>query len=302
MIKKNKRSGDMNRYISRDNFLREKDMSISTRKSFDTLFRNIEEYEDVIDKAIDEWTKEDCLDMLASLGIKKANTIAVKWSLLKKYLIYIGNTVYREITKSDLENIDGSVLRYIPYEEVILGLDVFENYIDKAIVLLLRNGIRSDEYRLIKHEDIDVENNTIKLSNRNVRVDDYTMDILVKAMNERGYKMNIKDKSNYNYYHYNMESPYLIKNRRNKYNDDGRTPMIETSLRDRTNKLLRRVEIDGISSTALVSSYIVDKIIEFENEMGLTLNENQIKGFVENKLKMKCNMYTIYNMKKNIGE
>ncbi len=292
----------MNRYISRDNFLREKDMSISTRKSFDTLFRNIEEYEDVIDKAIDEWTKEDCLDMLASLGIKKANTIAVKWSLLKKYLIYIGNTVYREITKSDLENIDGSVLRYIPYEEVILGLDVFENYIDKAIVLLLRNGIRSDEYRLIKHEDIDVENNAIKLSNRNVRVDDYTMDILVKAMNERGYKMNIKDKSNYNYYHYNMESPYLIKNRKNKYNDDGRTPMIETSLRDRTNKLLRRVEIDGISSTALVSSYIVDKIIEFENEMGLTLNENQIKGFVENKLKMKCNMYTIYNMKKNMGE
>ena len=292
----------MNRYISRDNFLREKDMSISTRKSFDTLFRNIEEYEDVIDKAIDEWTKEDCLDMLASLGIKKANTIAVKWSLLKKYLIYIGNTVYREITKSDLENIDGSVLRYIPYEEVILGLDVFENYIDKAIVLLLRNGIRSDEYRLIKHEDIDVENNTIKLSNRNVRVDDYTMDILVKAMSERGYKMNIKDKSNYNYYHYNMESPYLIKNRKNKYNDDGRTPMIETSLRDRTNKLLRRVEIDGISSTALVSSYIVDKIIEFENEMGLTLNENQIKGFVENKLKMKCNMYTIYNMKKNMGE
>ena len=292
----------MNRYISRDNFLREKDMSISTRKSFDTLFRNIEEYEDVIDKAIDEWTKEDCLNMLASLGIKKANTIAVKWSLLKKYLIYIGNTVYREITKSDLENIDGSVLRYIPYEEVILGLDVFENYIDKAIVLLLRNGIRSDEYRLIKHEDIDVENNTIKLSNRNVRVDDYTMDILVKAMNERGYKMNIKDKSNYNYYHYNMESPYLIKNRKNKYNDDGRTPMIETSLRDRTNKLLRRVEIDGISSTALVSSYIVDKIIEFENEMGLTLNENQIKGFVENKLKMKCNMYTIYNMKKNMGE
>ena len=292
----------MNRYISRDNFLREKDMSISTRKSFDTLFRNIEEYEDVIDKVVDEWTKEDCLDMLASLGIKKANTIAVKWSLLKKYLIYIGNTVYREITKNDLENIDGSVLRYIPYEEVILGLDVFENYIDKAIVLLLRNGIRSDEYRLIKHEDIDVENNTIKLSNRNVRVDDYTMDILVKAMNERGYKMNIKDKSNYNYYHYNMESPYLIKNRKNKYNDDGRTPMIETSLRDRTNKLLRRVEIDGISSTALVSSYIVDKIIEFENEMGLTLNENQIKGFVENKLKMKCNMYTIYNMKKNIGE
>lgn len=293
----------MNRYISRDNFLKEKDMSISTRKSFDTLFRNIEEYEDVIDKSIYEWTKEDCLNMLASLGIKKANTIAVKWSLLKKYLVYIGNTVYREVTKDDLENIDSSVLRYIPYEEVILGLDVFENYIDKAIVLLLRNGIRSDEYRLIKHEDIDVDNNLIKLPNRHVSVDDYTMNILVKAMNERGYKMNvIKDKSNYNYYHYNMESPYLIKNRKNKYNDDGRTPMIDTSLKDRTNKLLRRVNIDGISSTALVSSYIVDKIIEFENEMGLTLNENQIKGFVENKLKMKCNMYTIYNMKKNMGE
>ena len=293
----------MNRYISRDNFLKEKDMSVSTRKSFDTLFRNIEEYEDVIDKSIYEWTKEDCLNMLASLGIKKANTIAVKWSLLKKYLVYIGNTVYREVTKDDLENIDSSVLRYIPYEEVILGLDVFENYIDKAIVLLLRNGIRSDEYRLIKHEDIDVENNLVKLPNRYVSIDDYTMNILVKAMNERGYKMNvIKDKSNYNYYHYNMESPYLIKNRKNKYNDDGRTPMIDTSLKDRTNKLLRRVNIDGISSTALVSSYIVDKIIEFENEMGLTLNENQIKGFVENKLKMKCNMYTIYNMKKNIGE
>ena len=77
----------MNRYISRDNFLREKDMSISTRKSFDTLFRNIEEYEDVIDKAIDEWTKEDCLDMLASLGIKK--DVTMKNNDLSKPIVII---------------------------------------------------------------------------------------------------------------------------------------------------------------------------------------------------------------------
>ena len=290
----------MNRYISRDNFLKEKDMSVSTRKSFDTLFKNIEEYEDVIDKAVDEWDKEDCLNMLSSLGTKKFNTIAVKWSLLKKYLIYVGNTVYREITKEDLEDIESNTLRYIPYEEVIFGLDVFENYIDKAIVLLLRNGIKSEEYRILKTEDIDTENNTIRLENRYVKVDDYTMNVLTKAMNERGYKMNIKDKSNYNYYHYNMESPYLIKNRKNKFNNEGKDPMTENALRDRQNKLLRRVKVDGISSTALVSSYIVDEIKKFETEMGLQLSEKQIKGFVENKLKMKCNMYTIYSMKKEI--
>ena len=43
---------------------------------------------------------------------------------------------------------------------------------------------------------------------------------------------------------------------------------------------------------------IIVKDIKYQ----IGINENQIKGFVENKLKMKCNMYTIYNMKKNMGE
>lgn len=280
-------------------FLKEKEMSESTRKSYITLFRNIEAHETTINRTIEDWSKEDCLNMLSSLDCRKYNTLAVKWSLLKKYLIFIGNKTYRDINKNDLLDIENGTLRYIPYEEVIMGVNVFENYLDKAIVLLLRNGLKGEEIINIKMDDINVEKNEIKLEDKKIILDDYTMGIIDKASKERGYKMYVKEKSNYDYYYYNESNPYLWKNRKNKFNNDGLDRIKENAGRDKINRILRRIDVEGISTTSLYNSYVADKIKNFELETGIELSEKQIKGLLNN-MNIKANVYSVYNLKRKI--
>ena len=280
-------------------FLKEKEMSESTRKSYITLFKNIEAHETTINRTIEDWSKEDCLNMLSSLDCRKYNTLAVKWSLLKKYLIFIGNKVYRDINKNDLLDIENGTLRYIPYEEVIMGVNIFENYLDKAIVLLLRNGLKGEEIINIKMNDINVDRNEIKLEDKIITLDDYTMGIIDKASKERGYKMYVKEKSNYDYYYYNENNSYLWKNRKNKFNNDGLDKIKENAGRDKINRILRRIDVEGISTTSLYNSYVADKIKNFELETGIELSEKQIKGLLNN-MNIKANVYSVYNLKRKI--
>lgn len=280
-------------------FLKEKEMSESTRKSYVTLFKNIEAHETTINRTIEDWSKEDCLNMLSSLDCRKYNTLAVKWSLLKKYLIFIGNKVYRDINKNDLLDIENGTLRYIPYEEVIMGVNIFENYLDKAIVLLLRNGLKGEEIINIKMNDINVDRNEIKLEDKTITLDDYTMGIIDKASKERGYKMYVKEKSNYDYYYYNENNSYLWKNRKNKFNNDGLDKIKENAGRDKINRILRRIDVKGISTTSLYNSYVADKIKNFELETGIELSEKQIKGLLNN-MNIKANVYSVYNLKRKI--
>ena len=280
-------------------FLKEKEMSESTRKSYITLFKNIEAHETTTNRTIEDWSKEDCLNMLSSLDCRKYNTLAVKWSLLKKYLIFIGNKVYRDINKNDLLDIENGTLRYIPYEEVIMGVNIFENYLDKAIVLLLRNGLKGEEIINIKMNDINVDRNEIKLEDKIITLDDYTMGIIDKASKERGYKMYVKEKSNYDYYYYNENNSYLWKNRKNKFNNDGLDKIKENAGRDKINRILRRIDVEGISTTSLYNSYVADKIKNFELETGIELSEKQIKGLLNN-MNIKANVYSVYNLKRKI--
>ena len=237
--------------------------------------------------------------MLSSLDCRKYNTLAVKWSLLKKYLIFIGNKVYRDINKNDLLDIENGTLRYIPYEEVIMGVNIFENYLDKAIVLLLRNGLKGEEIINIKMNDINVDRNEIKLEDKTITLDDYTMGIIDKASKERGYKMYVKEKSNYDYYYYNENNSYLWKNRKNKFNNDGLDRIKENAGRDKINRILRRIDVEGISTTSLYNSYVADKIKNFELETGIELSEKQIKGLLNN-MNIKANVYSVYNLKRKI--
>ena len=69
--------------IKVEEFLNEQVVGDSTKKSYVTLFRRIEEFEKQFNKKIEDWNKEDCIHFLSNLGSRKYNTVAVKWSLLK---------------------------------------------------------------------------------------------------------------------------------------------------------------------------------------------------------------------------
>lgn len=276
--------------------------SKSAKKSYVTLFKRINEYEDLTNKGIEDWSKDDCLDFLSNIGSKKYNTVAVKWSLLKKYLIYINNPTYRYINKEDLENIESNSLEYIPYDKVINSVEIFKNNIDKALILLLRNGVKGENFEELYNLKIsDINGNVIKLENREVELDDYTSNIIHLAMGERGYRMNIGvDKvATYDYYAYNKDSEYLWKNRPNKFNNYGLDPIKKNASVDKINKLLRRIGDDNLSSSSLALSYVIDRIMEFENEMDMILTEKQVASFI-NKIGVRINMYTVYTIKNSM--
>lgn len=287
-------------------FLENKITSESARKSYDTLFKRIEEYEIYHNKKINKWDKEDCLNFLSNLGSKKYNTISVKWSLLKKFLFYIGNNVYREITRDDLENIEDKAIKYISYDKLFKAIEIFENNIDKALLLLLRNGIRGEEYSelsILKKKDIN--GNVISVSNRKVVVDDKVKEIVLNAKNELGYHMNVKDSIEqgkriaYSYYGYNNESEYFWRNRPNKFNNQGLNPMKPNAAKTKINNLISRIEDDDISATSLVVSYVVDRILEIEKQLGIKLSEKQTKSYIDT-LGVKCSMISVYTIKNEI--
>ena len=283
-------------------FLKEEVKNNNTKKSFVTIFKRIDEFEKTIEKSIDDWDKDDILDFLAIEGSMKLNTLSVKWSLLKKYLEYINNNSYLEISKEDLNNLEHKSLEYISLEEVQESVEPLKNNIDKAIILLLRYGIKGKGFEeLINLETINIEGNTIRLKNRVVVLDDYTAEIVNKAKNERGYHMHIKEgkKSNFIYYHYNMESKYLWKNRKNKYNHDGLDAMKETACKDKLSRLYKIVGNEKLDTINMVISYVTDKVIEFENLSGITLTEVQVRDFID-KLGVGANYYAVFNMKSKL--
>ena len=287
------------------NFLTNKVTSESARKSYITLFKNIAEYESHKGIEISKWKKQDCIDFLSGLGSKKYNTIAVKWSLLKKYLCFINNNVYQEITKSDLEKIEDNVIEYVTYEELFNAIEVFENNLDKALLLMIRSGIKGERFNELSNlKKNDIVGNKVILQNREVILNSKVQNVVDKAKNELGYRMNVKQSEEegkriaYSYYRYNSESEYFWRNRPNKFNHNGLDPMKPNAVKTKMNNLISRIENKKISTTSLMVSYVVDKVLEVEKNLGIKLSELQTKSFIEN-LGVKVSLYTVYSIKNN---
>lgn len=90
-----------------------------------------------------------------------------------------------------------------------------------------------------------------------------------------------------------------MEKQKNKFNNDGLDKIKENAGRDKINRILRRIDVEGISTTSLYNSYVADKIKNFELETGIELSEKQIKGLLNN-MNIKANVYSVYNLKRKI--
>lgn len=297
--------------IKVEEFLNEQVVGDSTKKSYVTLFRRIEEFEKQFNKKVEDWNKEDCIHFLSNLGSRKYNTVAVKWSLLKKYLFYIGNKTYSEMIKLDLEKIEDGAIQYIPMDRVIKVSKIFENKLDQALLLLLRQGIKGEEFaELSELKTVDINNGVVKLNNREVVLDNYVATIMELAKKERGYHMDVTEAKEqgkriaYSYYGYNNESEYFWKNRPNKFNDYGLLPMKTNAAKVKINSIIRKVnKYEGnndISVTSLVVSYVIDEILKVEKSLDIVFSERQTRIFID-KLGIKCNLFTVFTLKNEVG-
>ena len=276
----------------------------STRKSYENLFLKMRTLEDVLNKNIEEIsTKREFLLLLDYCCKSNShNSIYVKWSLIKRYYEYIGNDNINIITNKDLNKIirdskKNSINRYIPKEKLIQIVNKLENNTDKAIILLARNGIgiehEAQDLINLKIKDIDFKHNMIY----NKKIDDYTMYITRLAMDEKEYvAIGNYDKIII----YNMNSEYLFKTRPTKSTLDGTLPLKVSGFRGRLQKIKIELEDDNIILSNLIMSYIIDKVIEYQNEIGKELTQNELKYFLKTNFNFTKNVHDVKKMARQI--
>ena len=99
---------------------------------------------------------------------------------------------------------------------------------------------------------------------------------------------------------YNMNSEYLFKTRPTKSTLDGMLPLKPSGFRGRMQKIKAELEDDNIILSNLIMSYIVDKVIEYQNEIGKELTQNELKYFLNINFGFTKNAYDVKKMTRQI--
>ena len=287
----------------RERFLEEECKSVSTKKAINNLYRKIDAFKTAVKTPERYWDKRLVLEFLLHANNKSQSTILTRFSLLKKYLNYIGNNICENIPTSDLKALGGAKpLTYIPKDKLIEKLNkTFVNELDKALFLLMRSGIRGTAFKELTHIKLtDIVGNKVKLANRTVELDRYTTSVVHKAMREDEYKMNMSNagRIQYDSYTYNPKSEWFWRNRPNSEHN-GLTAIKSNSAKEKIARKMNELDIEGLSSASLVNSYIVDKVLETESKLGISLTELQIGSMIQS-LGLTGYMYSIYNLKEEI--
>lgn len=274
----------------------------NTKKSYENLFFKIRKLENALNKNIEDFTekKEFLLLLEYCCGKSTYNSIYVKWSLIKMYFKYIGNNNIEIINNKDLNKIisnnkEYEIKRYIPKEQLIKEVNKLENYSDRAMILLMRNGIgaKVDARDLIelKIKDIDFKNNKIY----DKKIDDYTMYNVKMAVNEKEYVT----MGNYEkIIIYNMNSPYLFKTRPTKNTLDGNLPLKVSGFRGRMQKI-KEMTNENITLTNLILSYIVDEVVKYQEKIGKELTQLELREYLK-EINFTKNAYDVRKMTRQI--
>ena len=274
----------------------------NTKKSYENLFFKIRKLENALNKNIEDFTekKEFLLLLEYCCGKSTYNSIYVKWSLIKMYFKYIGNNNIEIINNKDLNKIisnnkEYEIKRYISKEQLIKEVNKLENYSDRAMILLIRNGIGAEvdakDLIELKVKDIDFKHNKIY----DKKIDDYTMYNVKMAVNEKEYVT----MGNYEkIIIYNMNSPYLFKTRPTKNTFDGNLPLKVSGFRGRMQKI-KEMTNENITLTNLILSYVVDEVIKYQKKIGKELTQLELREYLK-EINFTKNAYDVKKMTRQI--
>lgn len=170
-----------------------------------------------------------------------------------------------------------------------------ENYSDKALLFLARNGIgmkfEAEDLVKLKVKDIDFKRNMIY----NKRIDDYTMYLVKRATEEKEY---VALGSYEKIIVYNMDSEYLFKTRRTKWTNDGLSHLKISGMRGRLQKIKEELNDNTIILSNLTLSYVVDKVIEHQHKIERNLTQSELRDYLKYEFGITKNVYDIRNMTK----
>ena len=265
-------------------FLEENKFNDSIEKSYKMIFKKMRMAEVQVEKDFKDFTYEEILNFLPYIKSTSYQSINLKWTLARKYLDYFGNQEGQKITQGDLKkHINDAFAKYITREDLLKGVDSLINAQDQAIIMLLFEGIMGKGYHslsTVKTKDIDFENNTITVGDRVFSINKDSMDIFRAASRQDTYEKLGEGGSGDSRYDFNMNSPYLIKGKPSKRNDNGLDYIKENGIKPRIVKLIKEMELENLTGLSIYHSGLLEKLQAYQNECGKTLTQTDVVAYL----------------------
>lgn len=198
----------------KNRFLTEEYPNESTRLTYSSLLGAVGKFEFEKEKDVCDFSYSEAVDTMIGLKKKTFKSLDVAQTIIIKYVDWCltegynrtGINSFKLLNKTDLKKYTHRIAQrysYINRERLYDIVGQLYNYIDKAILVLLFEGVKGrsnrdhtfEELRNLKFSDLNPETNIVIVTRDNgetlsFNVDERTMDILVVASKEETYYKN----------------------------------------------------------------------------------------------------------------
>ena len=188
-----------------------KTISIGTRTSYERIFKLTKVYEELLEKDVNSFSKDEIETVLYSFKANNRNTIESYARIISSYLNWcvknkiIKKNILEDYRPDDFDKFLTNDEQYLMEKNIRRYEDFCENFQDAVILRLLFigvNGKNMSELRNLKRTDIDIENMEIRLINslkedsdgfplkyteRKLKIDNRTLYLLEGAINQKEY-------------------------------------------------------------------------------------------------------------------
>jgi integrase len=209
MIMTNEKNNSLFKASTKEQYLNE--IKETTRQSYERIFRITKDFEIALDKDINQFTQEELETVLFSFKANNRNTIESYARIISSYLNWsvkhnlVGSNLLESYKPDDFEKFLIDEETYIPERKLRRYEDNCENYQDAVILRLLFMGVggkKLSEIRNLKVADVnfrkreikltntlkeDANGNPVKFTERYLKVDDRTLDLIEGAIGQETY-------------------------------------------------------------------------------------------------------------------
>ena len=279
----------------KNDFLNEKYPNESTRMTNASILRSVGRFELEKNKDLSKFSYEELKELLIGMNKKSIDSLEVSYTIIMLYLDwcldknYSSMNVLKLIDKEELPKYINQVAKknsYFTRERLFSDvIDKLYNYVDKAMVAILFEGGRGrslsdhtfEELRNLKDTDINPEINLITVTRdngeeRDIKVSQKTMDILVSATKEMEYhKLNGEGKGRFAIRPL-KQTPYILRTLDVEFSDGDK--ITSSCIVTRFTKFREYTGIKFLNPTLVFQSGLLERCEEKEKEKGELQNED----------------------------
>lgn len=273
-------------------FLDEEYPNESTRKTYGSLLKQLSKFEQDKNKDLCDFSYSDAVEVMIGLRKKTYNSSYVAHSIIIKYVDWCEEKGYSQtyvnsfklLDKNDLKSYTHQIARknsYITRERLYEITNDLYNYVDKALLVLLFEGVRGrtekentfEELRNIKATDIIEEINSIIVTRNNedqrvIQVDKRTIDILLASINEEEYfKKNGEATGRFAKFPL-KSTPYILRTLDIERGDNGDDKISPTAINSKFKNIRSYLGLSFLNPTLVFQSGLLERCEAIEKQIG----------------------------------